>query len=110
MWLYRADEKGIIFHTGDFKEVYKQLLANPVIELCFYNGNPQNMVQVRIRGIAAQEKDIKLKEEIISSRPFLKPIIAQHGQEAITVFRVQKLVATVWSMATNLAPNEHIEL
>jgi pyridoxamine 5'-phosphate oxidase len=110
MWLYKADEKGIIFHTGGFKDLYTQLQANPHVELCFYNGNPQNMIQVRVSGIAAPENDVKLKEEIISSRPFLNPIISKHGKEGITVFRVQKLVATAWSMATNLAPKEYVEL
>lgn len=110
MWMYRVNEKGIIFHTGVMRDVYKQLLENPNIELCFYNGDPQNMVQVRVSGVAVPENDIKLKEEIISGRPFLKPIVAQHGQEVIAVFRVQKMAASVWSMATNLAPKEYIEL
>ncbi|MFH0924944.1 MAG: pyridoxamine 5'-phosphate oxidase family protein [bacterium] len=110
MWMYKADEKGIIFHTGVMKDVYKQLQANPNIELCFYNGNPQNMIQVRINGIALIENDMKLKEEIIADRPFLKPIIAQHGQEVIAIFRVQKMVANVWTMATNLAPKEYINI
>ncbi|MFH1075931.1 MAG: pyridoxamine 5'-phosphate oxidase family protein [Pseudomonadota bacterium] len=110
MWMYKADEFGIIFHTGIMKDVYKQLQANPNIELCFYNGNPQNMIQVRINGIALLENDMKLKEEIIADRPFLKPIIAQYGHEAIAVFRVQKMVANVWTMATNLAPKECIDI
>jgi pyridoxamine 5'-phosphate oxidase len=110
MWMYRADEKGIIFHTGVMRDLYKQLLANPYIELCFYNGDPQNMVQVRVSGIAEQENDMKLREEIISSRPFLKPIVAQHGQEAIVVFRVQEMIASIWSMAKNLVPKEVINI
>ncbi|MFH1667204.1 MAG: pyridoxamine 5'-phosphate oxidase family protein, partial [Elusimicrobiota bacterium] len=80
------------------------------VELCFYNGDPQNMIQVRVSGVAVPENDMKLKEEIISNRPFLKPIVAQHGHEMITVFRVQKMVATVWSMAKNLAPKEVINI
>jgi len=110
MWMYRADEKGIIFHTGVMRDVYKQLQANPNIELCFYNGDPQNMIQIRISGIAVQENDEKLKEEIISNRPFLKPVIAQHGYEVIAVFRVQNMMATIWSMSKNLAPKEVIEI
>jgi uncharacterized pyridoxamine 5'-phosphate oxidase family protein len=56
------------------------------------------------------EKDLKLKDEIVSNRSYLKPIIAHHGYDALAVFRVQKMVATIWSMATNLAPKEYIEL
>ena len=110
MWMYRADEKGIVFHTGVARDVYKQLRANPNVELCFYNGDPQNMVQVRVSGIAVPEDDMKLKEEIVSNRPFLKPIVAQYGHEAIGVFRVREMAATVWSMASNLAPKEVIDI
>jgi pyridoxamine 5'-phosphate oxidase len=110
MLIYRADEKGILFHTGITKDVCKQLQANPNVELCFGNNNPQNFIQIRVSGIASMEKDIKLKEEIISNRPFLKPIVAKYGQEAIAVFRVRNLAATVWTMAANLAPKEYIEI
>jgi pyridoxamine 5'-phosphate oxidase len=110
MWMYRADEKGIIFHTGAMRALYKQLLNNPTIELCFHNGDSQNLVQVRVSGIAVPESDSKLREEIISKRPFLKPIVAQHGQESIVVFRVKEMVATVWSMAKNLEPKECVSI
>jgi pyridoxamine 5'-phosphate oxidase len=110
MWMYRADEKGIIFHTGVMRDLYKQLLANPNIELCFHNGDSQNLIQVRVSGVAVLEKDGKLKEEIISQRPFLKPIVAQHGQDSIVVFRVKEMVASVWSMAKNLEPKEYVAI
>lgn len=110
MWMYRADKNGIIFHAGTKRDVYKQLQDNPNIELCFYNGDQQNMIQIRISGIVKPETDIKLKEEIISNRPFLKPIVDQYGHDIIAVFRVHKMVATVWSMVKNLEPKEIINL
>jgi pyridoxamine 5'-phosphate oxidase len=90
------------------RDVYKQLIENPNIESCFYNGDPQNMVQVRVSGITMPENDIKLREEIISNRPFLEPIVAQHGHEIIAVFRVKEMVASIWSMAKNLDPKEYV--
>ncbi len=110
MLIYRADKKGIIFHTGVAKDIFKQLQKNPNVELCFSNNNFQNLVQIRVSGTAVLENDIKLKEEIVSNRPFLKPMVEKFGYEFIAVFRVEKLVATVWTMATNLAPKEYIEL
>ena len=106
MLIFRADNNGIIFHTGVMKDVFKQLQNNPNVELCFINDN----IQIRISGTASLENDLKLKEEIVANRPFLKPIVDQYGYEPLAVFRVRKLVATVWSMATNLAPKEYIEL
>lgn len=110
MWTYRADDKGIIFHTGVVKDLFKQLQKNPNVELCFYNNNFQEMVQIRVSGIAELEKDIKLKEEIVANRPFLKPIVEQYGYESLAVFRVKKPVAASWTMAANLTPKEYIKL
>jgi pyridoxamine 5'-phosphate oxidase len=103
---YRADNNGILFHTGVTKDVFKQLQNNPKVELCFINDN----IQIRISGTAVLENDLKLKQEIVAKRPFLKPMVDQNGYESLAVFRVQKLVATVWTMATNLAPKQYIKL
>jgi pyridoxamine 5'-phosphate oxidase len=110
MLIYRADNEGIVFNTGITKDVFKQLQKNPNVELCFSNNNMQDLIQIRISGTAVLENDLTLKEEIVANRPFLKPIVDQSGYESLAVFRVQKLVATVWSMATNLAPKEYVEL
>jgi pyridoxamine 5'-phosphate oxidase len=110
MLIYRADDNGIVFHTGASKDIYKQLQKNPNVELCFSNNNFQDLIQIRVAGTAVLENNIKLKEEILADRPFLKPIIEEFGYEFLAVFRIPKLVATVWSMATNLAPKEYIEL
>ncbi len=110
MLIYRADDKGIIFHTSNIKDIFKQLQKNPNVELCFCNNNFQELVQIRVSGVAVLENDIKLKEEIVANRPFLKPMVEQFGYEPLAVFRVQELVATVWTMETNLAPKEFIKL
>jgi pyridoxamine 5'-phosphate oxidase len=110
MMMYRADSNGIVFHTGVTKDVFKQLQKNPDVELCFSNNQMENMVQIRVHGTAVLENDKKLKEEIVANRPFLKPIVEKFGYETLAVFRVQNLSATVWTMATNLAPKEYIKL
>ena len=48
MLLYRADESGIIFHTGPHKDVYHQIIKNPQVQMCFYDA-AQN-IQIRVRG------------------------------------------------------------
>jgi pyridoxamine 5'-phosphate oxidase len=35
VFLYKADENGIIFHTGKTKDMYKHIEINPKVELCF---------------------------------------------------------------------------
>ncbi|MEI6218849.1 MAG: pyridoxamine 5'-phosphate oxidase family protein [bacterium] len=106
MMIYRADRSGMVFHTGVAKDVFKQLQNNPNVEFCFVKDD----TQVRISGTAVLENDLKLKEEIVTNRPFLKPIVDKYGYEPLAVFRVQKMSATVWTMATNLAPKKVIQL
>ena len=35
MLLYKADEMGILFHSGTMKEVYNQVFKSPNVQLCF---------------------------------------------------------------------------
>jgi len=81
MMPYRADEKGIIFHTGKMKDLTKQLQANPEVELCFFNA--ESNTQVRVSGKAEFVDDLNLKKEIVEKRPFMKPWIEQFGYEPL---------------------------
>lgn len=108
MLIYRADEQGILFHTGTSKDLYKQLMKNPDVELCF-NSYKEN-IQVRVSGQAEEVKDSALKKEIVEARPFLKPWLEQYGEDLLAVFRVTKATAVIWTMATNFAPKTPITL
>lgn len=110
MLLYRADENGIVFNTGKTKDLHKQLTANPNVELCFGNNNFEALMQIRISGTVELVEDLELKKEIIEKRDFLKPWIEREGYEPMAVYRMKKGVATVWTLATNFAPKEFIEL
>lgn len=108
--LYRADENGIIFHTGKMKDLHKQLTGNPNVEMCFNNGNFENLTQIRVSGTVGLVEDLELKKEIVQNREFLKPWIDQMGYEILAVYRMKNGMATVWTMGTNFAPKEFIEL
>jgi pyridoxamine 5'-phosphate oxidase len=110
MLLYRADENGIVFNTGKIKDLYKQLTANPNVEMSFTNGIFENLIQVRVSGKVELVEDLDLKKEIVQKRDFLKPWIDQVGYDALAVYRVRKGVATAWTMATNTAPKEYVQL
>jgi pyridoxamine 5'-phosphate oxidase len=105
--IHRADENGIIIETGTFKDLYKQLSANPNVELCF--NNYQQGVQVRVSGAVEQLDDRELKDEIIARRPFLKQRVAEGGYEAMAVYRL-KGVAHVWTAETDSEPKSYIQL
>jgi pyridoxamine 5'-phosphate oxidase len=105
--IVKADENGIIIETGTFKDIYKQLSANPNVELCF--NNYQQGVQIRVSGAVESVDDLKLKDEIIAQRPFLKQRVAEGGYEAMGVFRL-KGVAYVWTSQTASEPKTYIRL
>jgi pyridoxamine 5'-phosphate oxidase len=107
MGMVKADENGIIIETGTFKDVYKQMSANPNVELCFYNA--KDGIQIRVSGAVKPVDDLKLKKEIVAQRPFLKERIAKGGYEAMGVFRL-KGQAYVWSFQTAAEPKKYVQL
>jgi uncharacterized pyridoxamine 5'-phosphate oxidase family protein len=105
---YRADESGLIFHTGKTKDLYKQLSENPEVEICY--NNLEEGVQIRVSGIAELKEDLELKKEIVEAREFLKPWVEKDGYDFLAVYQVKDLTATVWTMETNLEPKRYIQL
>jgi pyridoxamine 5'-phosphate oxidase len=65
---------------------------------------------VRVSGTADFIEDQALKEEIVNTRPFLKPHIEAMGFDIIKVLRVTNPIATVWTMEKNMDPREFIKL
>lgn len=112
--LYKAGENGIVFHTGPFKDVYRQIEKNPAVQLCFYD-YAQN-IQVRVRGVLEKSDDIALKEEISKhpSRAFMQGWKAGKTTDEFynmfSVFRLRNGKANVWTFQTNFAPKEDIDL
>ncbi len=104
MLLYKADESGIIFHTGDFKDVYRQIQANPKAEICFFNEG----TQVRVKGVLVQDDDPKLREEIYAhpSRKFLQSWKESGASFQFIVFRMIHCEATSWTFADNFSKTE----
>ncbi|MBI5205554.1 MAG: pyridoxamine 5'-phosphate oxidase family protein [Nitrospirae bacterium] len=110
MLLYRADENGIIFHTGKMRDLHKQLTENPVVEMSFNNGSNENLIQIRVSGTVELVEDLDLKKEIVQKREFLKPLVEQMGYDFLAVYRMKNGTASVWAMKTNLAPKELVKL
>ena len=113
MLLYKADERGIIFHMGNFKDMYKQIKNNPKAELCFFDS--KTGTQVRVSGVLEESVDDALKEEIFThpSRAFLKQMEQTAGydlKKMTAVFILKNAKAVVWSFATNAEPKTEIAL
>ena len=110
MLLYRADEEGIVFHTGKMRDLHKQLNESPQVEMSFNNGSSENLIQVRVSGKVELAEDIELKKEIVKKREFLKPFVEQYGYDPLAVYCLKNGTASVWKMKTNLSPKEYVEL
>ena len=115
MMLYKADESGIVFHTGPYKDVYRQIIENPNVQICFYDA-AQN-IQVRIRGVLEKIDDRSVKEEIAGhpSRKFMQGWKANcktmdEFYNMFSVFNLKNGLANVWTFATNFASKEDIQL
>ncbi len=103
MMMYRADASGLIFHTGQFKSLSKQLRANKQVEMCFNSKD----AQVRVAGVVEIVEDMDLKKEIVAARPFMKPWVEKHGYDLLVVFRVTQCQVAVWTMTTNFEPTRY---
>lgn len=108
MMLYRADENGLIFNTGENKDVHKQLSGNENVEMCFYN--TQQGRQIRVSGSVEEIEDLALKKQIVKDYPFLKEWVDREGYEVLVVYCLKNGKATVWTMELNFKPKEYVQL
>ena len=108
MMAYRADDTGILFHTGQTKDLYQQILNNPRVEVCFYNENKS--MQIRVKGRAVIQNNDNLKKEIIDARPFMKPWIDKVGLDALAVFKITEAEACLWTFGANFEPKRYVAL
>lgn len=114
MLLYRADEKGIIFHTGAMKPLYEQVKSNPKAELCFWD--MQHNVQVRVSGMLEFVDDNLFKDEIYNhpTIAFLsgwkESMTPEAFYSSFIVFRLRHGKVRVWTMETNFEASTEIDL
>lgn len=108
MLLFKADEDGIVFHTANSKELFQQISANPKVELCFNAPNKQ----YRISGVLTVDTDPALRQEIINhpSRAFLHAWEKMGILDRLVIFRLKHGTCVTWTMETNFAPKQPLEL
>ncbi|OGC06293.1 pyridoxamine 5'-phosphate oxidase [candidate division WOR-1 bacterium RIFOXYD2_FULL_36_8] len=114
MFLFRADENGIIFHSGIMKDVHKQISKNPKVELCF--NDFKKGIQVRVSGKLEISEDKVFKDEICEhpSRKFLKSWresgTLANFYDSFKVYCLKGGKAVYWTMETNFAPKVEVVL
>lgn len=108
MMVVKADEKGILFSTGKPKDLFRQLIANPLVEMCFYSTEENK--QIRISGKVELVEDLDVKKDVVEKFPFLKTVVEKEGYDVLAPFYLRGGKALVWTMETNFAPKEYIDL
>ncbi len=106
--MYRADEEGLIFSTGENKDLNNQLKRNPMVEMCFYSNEEQK--QIRVSGTVEEYEDIQLKKQIVEDYPFLREWVDREGYDVLVIYILKNGRATVWTMETTFVPKEYIDL
>jgi len=102
MTLFAADEHGIVFNTCQNKWVYRQLLDNPRVEMCFYN--PVQGVQIRIRGKAEPVEDRNFKQEIAEKYPVLRSLLLREEGQSLGMFCLTEARAWIWEIERDFDP------
>jgi len=106
--LYRVDDNGIILQSDKRKDLYKQLLKNPQVEICFFDTT--KYVEVRVSGRMEIVEDLALKQELVEARAFEKPVVDAMGYDTIAVYRLRNGKATAWSFTTDVEPKSYVDL
>jgi pyridoxamine 5'-phosphate oxidase len=106
--MYKLDDNGIVLQSDKRKDLYKQVLKNPQVEICFCDTT--KYVEVRVNGRMEIVEDLALKKEIVESRPFEKPVIEKSGYDTIVVYRLKNGKATGWSFTTEVEPKTWVDL
>jgi uncharacterized pyridoxamine 5'-phosphate oxidase family protein len=108
MLMWKADKTGFYYSTSATKDLYRQLKANPKVELCFFDAKSKNMDQMRITGKAEFVEDMQIREKMVEERPFLKQMGFGADSPKLIVIRVVGNMATFWTWETNLKPKEYL--
>ena len=108
MFLFRADEDGIIFHTASTKDIFAQVMKNPKVELCFQGKGSQ----IRVTGVLELDNDENLRTEIFNhpSRKFLQAWKENGIDGLLQIFRLKNGTAVEWTMATNFEEKKPVEI
>ena len=81
----------LYFLVGDFKNVYKQLLANPNCEIAALNPNGE---QIRISGKAIFEDNFSISDSMMDKNKDLKALYEKNGWKAM-VFHIEGKVEII---------------
>lgn len=98
-FLYKFEQDGKLwFATAKFKDVFKQLQANPAVEICTVK---QDKTWLRINGKVTLEDNRAVKERILAEVPRLKDIFGTADNPDFTTFYIGHGTYTIDDFSDN---------
>ncbi len=94
MRLLRADEHGIYFSTIRNKALFRQIQANPSVEMCFHGA--ADGIQIRIAGKVGQVCDPEFRRQLADRVPAMSSFILDNGPYGVAVFCLQSGRVSIW--------------
>ena len=103
-----ADKTGFYFQAYTVKAIYKQLKANPKVEIYFYAPAKEGLGKaMRVSGKVKFIDDVKIRAKCLEDRPFLKLFgIEKPEDPRLLVLQVYTGEAYFWTMADNMKESE----
>ncbi len=92
------DDDRIYFTTGAPKDVYKQLVRNPKVELCYLTSGFG--IMLRIAGTIEFVDDREKKQKLIEEKSYLKDFTADSPE--FILLRLPHGMARFWTIADNM--------
>ena len=87
----------IIFTIGDYKDVYKQIKENPLVEIVAY----KDRQWIRYTGKAVFDDEPKYVEKVLEMLPHLRKIYNDETGYKMAIFHLEDARALLFDMAGN---------
>ena len=89
-------EDKLYFFVGDFKDVYKQMKANPLVEIVAFKNDDKTWI--RYTGKAVFEQDDSLAKQVISERPNLQKTYNEETGYKLMLFHLEDAKAVIYKV------------
>ena len=86
----------LYFFVGDFKNVYKEMAADPFVEIVAYK--PEDKTWLRYTGRAVFEEDETLSAKVIEERPNLKKTYNDETGYKLKLFHLEDASASIYKV------------
>lgn len=101
MGLWFADVSGFYFQTTSCKDLSRQLMENPRVEVCFFKREGLNGTMMRIAGEVKILHEKAKVDRVLKDRPYLYEMKLA-DEKSLVLFSIEHGEAHFWDLENNL--------